>query len=469
MGFITILSREAGAIAYGTRMVEQDRVNLSVQVDLGNCLQEEYVPTTDVTEVTDSVIWFENNFYIPDGVAEFSFVDDGVIHVWTWNVDTWDETTATAVAYTPTPGPITEISDGVTHNGTHFIVPTGVTAFTFEDDGVEWTATFSVDTWIFDEVGEPAEPTTMYVDTGATGEGNGTSWEDAYTNLQAAFNNLPTSGEWDADVTILCRQSTEAADTTQCVLGTMNTGEYWLTINGLDTNGKPAYLHQRNAQFNRQFDINGGVSCNVRMYGFIARNTHAETTQYSFRGICSDNSIFDRIISHDVNYGIAIEWGVGSNLLAYNIANTALRCIGNGTKIFNATAVNSETGLQIVGWATSEYGNIYLGGNTTNLSLPETGNTSVRSAPVLISDDSVSGTNIVQNVAYSTSEGAMFVNITEGSEDFRVKEGSSLIDAGDNLFNLFETDIEGNERPNQEGESPYDDWTVGAYEGATAV
>ena len=92
MGFITMLSREAGKINYGTRMIEQDRINLSVQVDLGNCSQEEYVPTTDVTEVTDSVIWFENNFYIPTGVTTFTFTE-GITEIvatldGTWSFDT---------------------------------------------------------------------------------------------------------------------------------------------------------------------------------------------------------------------------------------------------------------------------------------------------------------------------------------------------------------------------------------------
>ena len=152
-----MLSREAGKITYGTRMIEQDRINLSVQVDLGNCSVEAFIASTDVTALTNGVIWFEDNFYIPTGVTEFSFTEYGMIYIWTWNVDTWDEETFTAVEYDPSPGPITEISDGVTHDGTHFLIPTGVTSFTFEDDGVEWEATFDV-TWSFAEVTSSATP-----------------------------------------------------------------------------------------------------------------------------------------------------------------------------------------------------------------------------------------------------------------------------------------------------------------------
>ena len=205
MGFITMLSREAGTIAYGTRMVEQDRINLSVQVDLGNCSAVYYMTVNEITGITDGVIWFEDYFYIPTGVTEFSFVDDGVIHVWTWNVGTseWDETTFTAVEYAPSPGPITEISDGVTHNGTHFIVPTGVTAFTFEDDGVEWEATFSEGTWSFAEV----VPTTEVAYTAAgditeTTEGvtyNGTHFviPEGVTEFDFRDDGIQKSGLYD--------------------------------------------------------------------------------------------------------------------------------------------------------------------------------------------------------------------------------------------------------------------------------
>jgi hypothetical protein len=68
------------------------------------------------------------------------------------------------VEYIPN-GVITNISDGVTHDGMFFSVPDGVTYFTFEDDGVEWEATFSVDTWSFDAV-----PTTTIVSYTAANE-----------------------------------------------------------------------------------------------------------------------------------------------------------------------------------------------------------------------------------------------------------------------------------------------------------
>jgi len=44
-------------------------------------------------------------------------------------------------------------------------------------------------------VGSMATATTIYVDENAAGENNGTSWEDAYTNLQTALGAPPASGD----------------------------------------------------------------------------------------------------------------------------------------------------------------------------------------------------------------------------------------------------------------------------------
>ena len=174
-----------------------NRMMLDLHVASGLRTKVAYTPTTSVTELSDDVKFFENNFYIPDGITEFSFLDDGIIHVWTWNVDTWDEETFTAVEYDPSPGPITEISDGVTHNGTHFIVPTGVTAFTFEDDGVEWEATFSVDTWSFALGTTPT--LTMTVKTDNTGTSN----DDQFTIQRFGTQNYDVE-KYDSDgVTLL--------------------------------------------------------------------------------------------------------------------------------------------------------------------------------------------------------------------------------------------------------------------------
>ena len=59
---------------------------------------------------------------------------------------------------------------------------------------------------------------------------------------------------------------------------------------------------------------------------------------------------------------------------------------------------------------------------------------------------SVDGAESTATVAYSTSSGAYFTNVTGGSEDFHIGASSELKDAGTDLSGTFTTDIDGNTR-----------------------
>ena len=186
MGFITMLSREAGTIAYGTRMIEQDRINLSVQVDLGNCSVEAFIASTDVTALTNGVIWFENNFYIPDGVTEFSFEDDGNYYVWTWNAGTtsWDSVEYEIVSYDAGGDAITNIDPAtITYDTDRFLVPTSasITSFTFDKGATPYEATFDV-TWSFAEVVAAWTPEQNLPDAAKEVEG----WYDSADGVTAS-------------------------------------------------------------------------------------------------------------------------------------------------------------------------------------------------------------------------------------------------------------------------------------------
>lgn len=57
----------------------------------------------------------------------------------------------------------------------------------------------NVDLGAYEYYGTPYTPTRVYVKANATGANNGTSWADAYTNLQSALNGCPASEIWVAN------------------------------------------------------------------------------------------------------------------------------------------------------------------------------------------------------------------------------------------------------------------------------
>ena len=399
MGFITILSREAGTITYGNRMVEQDRINLSVQVDLGNCSQEAYIPTTDVTALTDGVIWFENNFYIP----------------------------------------------------------TGVTTFTFTDGTTNMVATFNV-SWVFEEVVIPAD--TIYVDTGAVGTGDGTSWNNAFTTLNEAVLSLPDNdnvekADWGNDITILCRQSTGLVENAETIIN-INTGIHTLVIS--PENPLERYEIARNVQWNKVLEISNH-NAKVNISGLKLSNIHASANNHVLRiANAHPDSVFHNIEAIDSNYGIHHQYGTLYNSIVKGcmVRGVDLRM---NSKTYNLTIVNCEVGLRIVDNGSQVYGNIYSGGNTIDFeSFGTTNNHSVIDGDIAISQSEPVMSNMLNNIDFSTSSGAYFIDITEGSENLDIQTGSSLINAGANKSILFNNDILGRARHST------NPWSIGAYE-----
>ena len=127
-----MLSREAGAISFADRIVEQDKINLQVQVDLGNCSQVAYIPNDEVSELTEDVIWFEDNFYIPIGITNFTFKDGTTDYEAAFD-ETWSF--EAIILYVPESS-VERISDGVTFDTelNKFESPEGVDEFNFVDD-----------------------------------------------------------------------------------------------------------------------------------------------------------------------------------------------------------------------------------------------------------------------------------------------------------------------------------------------
>lgn len=114
--------------------------------------------------------------------------------------------------------------------------------------------------------------------------------------------------------------------------------------------------------------------------------------------------------------------------------------------IYNCVITGCRNGTFRPGFQTQVYKNCYVRGTTIafnyNFGQPTT-------VTCMIADTyAPSGTT--GSIAYSTSSGTKFTNITAGSEDFTLQSGSSLIDAGTDLSGdatlPFSTDIDGGTR-----------------------
>ena len=150
-----------------------NEMNIQLYLDAGLVSEVAYTPTTDVTALTDDVVWYENNFYIPTGVTTFTFTDGTTDMVatfdMTWSFDVAAAGTETELAYTQVTT-VSDISNDVTYNGTHFIIPEAVTTFTFTDDQNTYEATLTGETW-------DIEMTSLYLfSTDGTGNGENQSW-----------------------------------------------------------------------------------------------------------------------------------------------------------------------------------------------------------------------------------------------------------------------------------------------------
>jgi hypothetical protein len=138
-----------------------------------------------------------------------------------------------------------------------------------------------------------------------------------------------------------------------------------------------------------------------------------------------------------------------------------IAALSNGASAYNCTFVNTGGTVTngIAGnYATSAITNCGIFGSTT-----VKGGSSTFNFTTCFTDVSGHGLSGVTTTAYSTSSGAQFENITDGTHDFRIKTGSSLKDAGTTDSTNAAADISGTARPQG---SNYDS---GAWESSAAA
>ncbi len=142
------------------------------------------------------------------------------------------------------------------------------------------------------------------------------------------------------------------------------------------------------------------------------------------------------------SYGVAVNAGTygvtmtncyatGYNAILHNAASatiTAYNCV-----IISIAAVAG--GIRRIG-GTASVTNCYASGASGSSYQGTITKTTAASA------DSTGSTGL-QNIAYSTSSGAYFRNVTSGSEDFRISSTSGLKGVGTDLSGTFTTDIYG--------------------------
>lgn len=288
-----------------------------------------------------------------------------------------------------------------------------------------------------------------YVDPDATGAADGTSWTDAYTSLQAWNIAEATDLVSDGDTHVVnCRASSGTADTTRLVMsaswttGASNGITIQVALGDRQTPTQTGYRIDTTSEAMENTNVGyitfDGLAVSTSSgVGFFNTQTNCNFTdcwafdcsQYGFYQIGA-NAVYINCVSSNCSRGF---W-VATSCIAYNCD-----ALNAGDYGFYVNANDTLTAT-----------NCYADGATAGYFVEVDG---IFTDTTCASSD---GSESTTTIAMSTSTGAYFVNVSAGSEDWRISSASSdLIGAGTDLSGTFTTDMFGTTRSA---------WDIGAAE-----
>jgi hypothetical protein len=179
-------------------------------------------------------------------------------------------------------------------------------------------------------------------------------------------------------------------------------------------------------------------------YGVQVDNCIFHDSPGRTRGIYTDAGhplIFDNIV-----YNLSASENLGSGIIGGG-------SVYNNT-VYNVHGGSDNYGVGIVAWGDNFKNNISVGNEYKSYG-DYTGSASNNYN--ISSDALANGANDIPNI----SAADLFVSVTPGAEDFRLKNGAVAIGAGANLSSTFTTDIAGETRTLP--------WDIGAFKSAPVV